>query len=220
MANKKPLALYGGLPQELTSGDDLLLQQNPITALGAAPKQYADYGSYALTTGEAMFPRVLGVTAGGALTSGTVYLVYFTPNKTESINNIKVNCVSAAAATPTLCRMGIYSEDGSGNLTQLVITASTATMFSSAGFLTVGLTSTWSKTAGVRYACGLIVVSSFAMPTFYGLAAANAAAVGTMWGTSPRIFGVMAGQTDLPASIAVGSIINAAPRPFYAEFTP
>ena len=123
-------------------------------------------------------------------------------------------CIAAVAAgaTPTLCRMGIYTIDGSGNVTLVASTTNDTAMWSSNGVeyektLDVG----FSKVAGTRYAVGSLCVTAASAPALAGMQGSNS----LINAIAPRLAGTVGSQTDLPASVAVGSIGNTAIRPFF-----
>jgi hypothetical protein len=153
------------------------------------------------------------------LTSGTLRLSYFTATKTETINNIKgFTASTAAGATPTLCRLGLYSVDSSGNLTLVASCASDTTMF--AATTTVysrALSAPYLKVAGQRYAVGALVVTGAAAPTFPASFFSGLGA--EMTTTEPTEAAALSGQTDLPASIMAGSL-GASNQKMYAVVTP
>lgn len=172
----------------------------------------------ALTTGEGTLSRRQVSTTSVSTTSGTVRLTYFTAKKTETCTQMKLfSGGTAAGATPTLVRGGVYSIDGSGNLTLLASIANDTTIFAST--LTAYTRSfsggNFSKVAGTRYAYGQIVVTGATAPTCIG----QNSLVATIAGTAPRLGGQWSGQTDLPGSIAVGSIADNN-NIQYAEFLP
>lgn len=152
----------------------------------------------------------------GPLVSGYVFATYFTADKSETVSTISAYTVGAAAATPTLCRMGIYSVAANGNLTLAAACANDTTLFASANTayartLTVSL----SKVAGQRYAAALIVVTGTTMPTMVGHQMASAAGVVGIYRDAPPLVGIMGGQTDLPSSISAGSLATYSFRPAF-----
>ena len=158
--------------------------------------------------------------AGSLITTSTLYLTLFTAQKTETITTVKTYVATATSGTaPTLCQLAVFSEDGSGNLTQVAITTNDTTLWNATGSQSKSWSSSWSKTAGQRYACGLLCVSTGTLPSFYSMTASNAATLGIIWASSPRISGAVTSQTTMPSSVSSGSYANAAPRPFYAEFS-
>ena len=144
-------------------------------------------------------------TAALASTSQTLYLTYFTAKQRLTSTQISVPSGSTAAgATPTLVRFGLYSVDGQGNLTLIASTANDTTLLAAANTF---YTKNWSASVvihqGQRYALGVLVVTGAATPTFNGFAVG--AAIGAI---APRLNAQVASQSDLPASIAVGSLAN------------
>jgi hypothetical protein len=164
-----------------------------------------------LTTGEETFPReFLNSTSSVAPVSQQLRLVYFTARKSEITTAVKVYTGStAAAATPTLCRIGLWSVDASGNLTLVASTANDTTLFAATSTAYPKSWSTpYSKVAGQRYAAGALVVSATTMPTFGGNSVIySAEAVGV-----PVMAAALSSQSDLPASISAGSLSSSGQR--------
>lgn len=162
--------------------------------------------------GEYIFDRRMITTAAVApSTSGTLRLTYFRAAVTETIGKIKlISGGTAAGATPTLARVGVYSEAANGDLTLVAAIASDTTLAASAGAsYTRNLTAPWSKVRGQRYAVGVLFVTSAAMPTFPGIPGQAAGGlIGAEMATTPRWTASLAAQTDLPASIPAGSLAS------------
>lgn len=159
----------------------------------------------ALASGESTLSR-RAIMNGATLTSGIVRLAYFTAKKTETINSVRIGTyTTAAGATPTLCRVGIYSVDGSGNLTLVASTENDTSLFASASTTyTKALSAAWSKVAGTRYAVGVLVVTGATAPTIQG----QLLSLGDELGQAPRLAGARAGQSDLPSSITAGNVAD------------
>ena len=153
------------------------------------------------------------------LSSGQVRLSYFTATKSETINNIKgFTANTAAGATPTLCRLGLYSVDSSGNLTLVASCASDTTMFAATtSAYSRALTTPYAKVAGQRYAIGALVVTGATAPT--SPASFFSGPGSEMTATGPNEAAVLPGQTDLPASITAGSLGSSSQK-MYAVVTP
>jgi hypothetical protein len=209
------LWLHGGTLTDSPNGtttltvEDLIVLQNAtiggtLSVAGGIIGPANDYiSSQAVASGETSIPRVPGMGNGASLTSQVLMLTYWTATKTETVNNIGLYVgVHAAAATPTYAAMGVYSVDGSGNLTLLGQCASDTTLFATTFTpYTRAVTTPFTKTAGQRYAFGVLVVSAAAMPNFYGYNAT------VPWGNvAPIVGGQVSGQSTLPASITTGSI--------------
>lgn len=167
-----------------------------------------------LTSGEEVFARDLTAVGSLTMTSGALRLSYFECRKTESTTGVRVISGStAAAATPTLCRIGLYELDASNNGTLVASVANDTTIFAAT---TTVYTRSWStpytKVRGRRYAVGVLVVSGTTMPTLAGMTSPPTTAELTL---APRLTGNIGSQTDLPASFTAGSVGTSFTR-FYA----
>lgn len=166
----------------------------------------ASSGEGMLSVGEETMPRQF---AGGNTPTGstqTLILTPFTARKTEAITQIKtITGSTAAGATPALCRMGFYQVNADGSITLLASHANDTTLFAATyTAYTKTLTSTFNKVAGQRYAHGILVVSGAAIPNFAG----GSTVIGSEAGLAPAISLRVTGQTDLPASVAAGSVLS------------
>lgn len=176
-----------------------------------------------LSVGEETWPRLAGFsTSQAALASGTIGLSYFTCRKTEVSTQIRVPTGNTvAAATPTLCKIGIYSVAANGDLTLVASIANDTTLFATTF---TNYTRSWvapfTKIAGQRYAVAQIVVSGAARPNFLVVGAAlNVAELFI----APAIGAQLVGQVDLPASITAASLIAptaGSATSFYAAVLP
>lgn len=186
---------------------------NPITVAGTiqatgqitAPNVPSTdiYNGNAITNGEEVLPRLDVIGAETINASGTVHLTYFTARKTESVTKIRMLTDATAATGVTLARMGVYSVDGAGNLTLLAACASDTTLFNAIySPFQRNLTAPFAKVKGTRYAVAVIVVGA-GMPNLTGLTCSGADA-----SLPPRLCGILPGQTDLPANIAAGSVVE------------
>lgn len=176
----------------------------PLTPFVPNPGAIGD--EYLLTAGgEAALLRPFGCTADNAASaSGTVVLSYFTAKRTETITQVRMRTgATPAAATPTLCRIGIWSVDTNGNLVALLASTpnDTALFAAATTTYTKTLSAPWAKVAGTRYAIGYLVVSAAACPSIVGgTQAAGGAAGQAAAGVAPRISALVPAQADLPAS--------------------
>lgn len=172
--------------------------------------------SSVLTNGEGNWWRP-SISASASLPNQTLRLVYFTARKTETITKlVMTSSTTAAGATPTLVRFGIYSVAGNGDLALIHAIANDTGIFVSTGTeYERALTSSFSKVQGTRYAVASLVVTGATAPTVIGQTSPN----GLGWGVEPRLVGAVTGQTDLPASISAGSIVNSSIAP-YTELRP
>lgn len=177
----------------------------PTGATGAqGPASASD--SNLLESGEGTLPRINVRDSTLALTSGTLRLSYFTARRTETVVSARVfSGGTAAGATPTLVRVGIYSVAVNGDLTLIASTPNDTTLLAAQNTAyTKAFSVPWSKVAGTRYALAILVVTGAAAPTTLG----TFAAIATEAGLAPRLAAAVSGQSDLPASIAAGSLAN------------
>lgn len=160
-----------------------------------------------LTSGEATMRRRDISSNAVATSTGSLRLTYFTARKTETITSLRlVSGSTAAAATPTLVRAGVYSVATNGDLTLVASIANDTTIFAAVltGY-TRALTASLAKVAGQRYAVGLLVVTGVAAPTVLG----NLYMASSEAGQAPRLCAAFHGQTDLPASITNAQALDA-----------
>jgi parallel beta-helix repeat protein len=136
--------------------------------------------------------------------SGVVRLSYVVARRTETITQIEYSTGNTAAgATPTLVRFGVYSVDSAGNLTLLASTASDTSIFAASQTdYARSLTSSIQVVEGQTYAVGVIVVTAAAAPALIGVLAATP----SLNAQTPRLSASLTGQADLPASVTVGSL--------------
>jgi hypothetical protein len=163
-----------------------------------------------LTNGEASISRNAPLSGVAYGTSGTVLLTYRRAQKTETITKLAMASGTAAGATPSLVKFGVYSvNETTGDLTRVAITSSDTATFSTANTAyELALTSSWTKTKGVLYAYAVLIVTSAALPTVVGNAHFASTPVNAILSLSPRITAAAASQTDLPASLTAASLTN------------
>lgn len=149
-----------------------------------------------ITSGEENMSREVARDSA-TMTSGVLRIAYWTARKTESITKVRIySGATAAGATPTLIRVGIYSVAGNGDLTLIGSTANDTTLLAAQNTsYEKALQATFSKVKGTRYAIGVLVVTGATAPTI----AANQPTVAAMCSVAPRICGALTAQTDLPA---------------------
>ena len=139
------------------------------------------------------------------IASGSLRLQFCTAQETAAVSRVlTVTGGTAAAATPTLCRVGVYQVDPlTGDLTLGAAAANDTTLWSAINAeYSTALTAPLSLVIGRRYAIGMLIVTAVATPTFRGAAAL----LGALAGRAPILAGAIGGQTDLPASIPAASI--------------
>jgi hypothetical protein len=163
-----------------------------------------------LTSGEASISRNAPLSGVAYGTSGTILLTYRRAQKTETITKLSMASGTAAGATPTLVKFGVYSVDElTGDLTRVAITASDTATFSTANTsYELALTSSWTKTKGTLYAYAVLVVSTASLPTIVGNSHFSSTPVNAILALSPRITAAVSAQTDLPSSITAASLSN------------
>lgn len=158
-----------------------------------------------LASAQTTIPRDLAQTST-ALVSGSMQLVYFTAASSLSVVRLRTVVSSpVAGATPTLCRMGIYSIAANGDGTLVASTANDTNLWVTQGTFTEAqkaLSSSFPLVPGQRYADALLIVSAAAMPALYAALPLNT----TTMGATPRLSSSLAGQTDLPASFTAASL--------------
>jgi len=174
-----------------------------------------------LLVGEATMRRVDARDANQTCTSQQMRMQFWTARKTESIGRVRVTCGNvAAAATPTLCRIGIYSvsgADGMGDLTLVASTPNNTGLFAVAnGVVTQTLSAAWNKVAGQRYAMGILVVTGAATPQLVG---AQVGPNTENFSQAPRLTALRTGLSDLPGSITAAQL-TASAASLYVAFAP
>jgi hypothetical protein len=133
--------------------------------------------------------------------TGTAYFSFFTPLVTVSVSSIAMATGNSASGSLTLARMGLYTWDGT-TLTLVARTLSDTTLFTAQNVLytrsfdTAGsYPSSYTLTAGTRYAVGVIIVGT----TAGGLLAATCLDhIATLL---PRIQATKPSISDLPTSV-------------------
>ncbi|MET0416054.1 MAG: hypothetical protein ABW022_08540 [Actinoplanes sp.] len=173
-----------------------------------------------LTTGEETLLRDAVTSNNLVTTSQGLRLTFFTARKTETITQLRVNSGgTAAGATPTLVRVGIYLADANSDGTLIASIPNDTTLFAAINAAyTRTLTAPFVKTAGQRYAWGELIVTAAATPTRAGISIAGVGAAAEP-SQPPRLTGVLAGQSDLPASFT-SSALAATGQRFYGVLLP
>jgi GDSL-like lipase/acylhydrolase family protein len=168
---------------------------------------YNGYSGDEITVGQSTLQRIAGCnsTTQALGSSGTMRLTYFTAYRSETVTTIEAETgATAAAATPTLCRMGLYSVAANGDIALLSGCANDTTLFAGTGTVyNRALGASQALVLGKRYAVGVLVVTGAALPTFLGFSFGGSAAHLTR---SPRKTAAVTGLSDLPASTVSGSL--------------
>lgn len=174
------------------------------TALGAfdlAPPTTADVAD----GGESLYPRWVPTANFQAIAASQAMLVQgFTAQRTELVGNVRTwTATTAAAATPTLVRWGVYRFDAVTQAWQLIAaTPNDTALFAATNTqYTKAFTTPWLKTAGQRYALAVLIVTAAALPSFQALSVNLVASYNTgLLGAHPFVCASLVGQADLPQS--------------------
>lgn len=151
-------------------------------------------------------PRAIAAGTGTAIgASQALALSYFTADQNLTVNNVYTRGGSTAAgATPTLVRFGLYTVASNGDLTLVASTANDTTLFSSANSsVNKALSASYNMVAGQRYAAGWLVVSAAAIPT---IISTTSILPGSELAIEPRLMSQITGQSNLPSSVANASL--------------
>lgn len=174
-----------------------------------------------ITTGESNYNRSAVALTTGQLTSQVLYLTYITARLTSTVTTMTTYVTTAAAATPTICRIGVYSVAGNGDLTLINSTTNDTALWNATGANSKALSSSWSKVRATRYAIGCLVNTGAAGPTLVCANVTTGAGMYLVLSTPPRLLGILTAQTDLPSSVTEASLVAATSARFpYLEFTP
>lgn len=192
------------------------------TGAAAAAAQVMQYG-YALDSGCGTTHNRLAFATSATLSSGVLYLSYFRAPTSFTAGTVRWGQATNAGATPTISRWGIYAVDAStGALTSLLgSTTNDTALFTSGASSTVpktkALAAGTALTQHTWYALGVLVVTGASNPTIH---CENTGTIqGMWWSALPRITAQIGGQTDLPASVAAGSLAASNQR-ILAELIP
>jgi hypothetical protein len=167
-----------------------------------------------LSVGESTFPRG-HASLLSSLPSGTMRAAYFTARKSETVTQIRAVGGGAAGATPTLVKFGFFSAAADGSLTLLAATANDTSVFATANTrYTRSLTVSASKVAGQRYAIGILVVTAQTAPTVPCTPATTG--MGGEFMELPHLGVVVTSLSDMPASVAAGSLAGSGNVPYAA----
>lgn len=177
------------------------------------------YDPNALAVGHETLPRLNAASSAGTTATQSLRLSYFTAIRTEPEASVRVLCGgTAAAATPTLVRIGLYSVAANGDIALIASTPNDTTLFAT---INTAYTKAYSVaaqlTAGVRYARGILIVTGAATPTFFASLASTV--FGNELAVAPRLSASVPGQADLPASVVAASL-GAAAFSFYSVGLP
>lgn len=137
-------------------------------------------------------------------TTGQVVFTFFTqPNTTVAAITKFMTATSnvAAAATPTLCKIGLYTSDGT-TLTRVAVTANTTSLWAATYTeYETALTASYTPIPGQRYASALLCVSAGATPNLYGQAGNP-----VLLNTPNKVAMLKGGESDLAATYAISGL--------------
>ena len=170
-----------------------------VAVLAADPDAY--------TAGVCWPPRNL-VTGNGSLTNQGLRLTYFTAPRAETWTSIATSTgTTAAGATPTLCKMGVYLVEANGDLTRVAVTASDTSLWNTPSTRTPpqAFIAPYAAVAGQRYALAALIVTGAALPSLH---CADPILPAATLSFAPRLAGVVTGQTDLPTSVVAASVAD------------
>jgi hypothetical protein len=135
-------------------------------------------------------------------------LTFFTARAAGSSTQARTRSgVTAAGATPTLCKLGLYLVDASDNGTLVAATANTTSLWAAANTAyTPAWVTPYTMILGQRYALGQLIVTSQTAPvwTGYALMAAAQAECDTV----PRLTGGVPGLSDLPSLFTAAALVS------------
>jgi hypothetical protein len=173
---------------------------NLATDLGAKVNTttLTGFSSQSSTAADTM-SRAIGF-ANIAVSSGTIYYVFFTPTQDVTATQITMLTGGTASSGLTLARMGLYTFDGT-TATLVARTASDTTLFNATTTLftrsfdtTGGYPLSYTLTAGTRYALGVIQTGT-TVASFAGVTGNT-----VLTAVAPRVLGNVSGQSDLLTS--------------------
>lgn len=166
-----------------------------------------------LLVGEGTMSRNDISSAGIVTATQSLRLSFFTAKKSEMVSQVRMICGStAAAATPTLIRIGVYQvDDITGDLTLIASTPNDTSLFAATSTAyTKALSAPFYKVKGTRYAVGILIVTAVATPTLLGISVITPSEAAV----APRMNGYSSPQNDLPATLTDASLAQGATNPY------
>lgn len=155
------------------------------------------------TLGMETFPRTSGLSSQNTTTAQRLWLSYFTAFRALTVTTAVTCTAGTPATTPTLVRYGLWTVNPADNsLTALVASTPNDTSLLIAGNTEYprALSASFTFVPGQRYAAG-VLIDAPGMPTLFGVGAAA-----TLFARAPRVSSFVAGQADLPSTVAAGSL--------------
>lgn len=206
---------------------DIFVMGDGVTAVASLPTAGSGGGSTGqqIGTGQGTLPRWLPYanTAVMASTQNAAFQ-HIRAVRTQTINSIRTfTATTAAGATPTVCKVGLYSMAANGDITRIGISANTTSLWATANTAyTTALLAGAPVVAGQDYMVAMLIVTAAAFPTHVGIVQLSTA---TGFHTGyineyPQFAGFATGQTDLATSYLAANIDAAFTRNFYALLLP
>jgi hypothetical protein len=162
-----------------------------------------------LAVGEEIFDSSYLNAATLSYANQLLRLTYFTSRKSETTTQVRViSGGTAAGATPSLVRIGLYLIDPSTqNGTLVAATSSDTSVFATANTAyTRSWASPYAKIAGLRYALGILIVTAAATPTFTGQSYVTGNPASAEFALYPRKHAQLGSQSDLPSTFTNASL--------------
>lgn len=196
----------------------------PVTTVEQPQQVYNDFAqrfgaNRFLESGESVFD-LTNSGSGVASVTQQLTLIGFRAIKTETITRLQFYTGgTAAGATPTLVRAGVYVRQP-GNTWGLSNSFATDTALFAATNTTYTktLTTTFNKQAGQDYAIGLLIVSAAAFPVLVAPPTFSGATTGFATDAllaQPLTFAKVITQADLPTLIPAASVVASATGHFH-----
>lgn len=164
--------------------------------------------------GESVFNRDINTGNSGTHPSQRLILNGFRCKRTETISQMVVKSgTTAAGATPTLVRYGVYLRRP--DLTNYDLVASTpndTTLFAASNTAyPKAFSAPFTKIRGEEYLVGILIVTAAATPTFLAVLSAGNASQANDGIRLPVRAGIIGAQADLPATFTIATITPTTP---------
>lgn len=164
-------------------------------------------------------PRDDVIAANATLTSQLLLLSYFTapPGVPLCTQILTATGATAAAASPTIARMGLYSIAANGDGTLVASSANDTTLWNAVNTEFIrALSVAYQPIPGQRYAFAALCVTAVAAPVIS--AGTGSLPAGTL-GRTPKLTGSIAAQANLPATFLAANSLNTVTR-IYGALVP
>lgn len=146
----------------------------------------------------------------------------FRCKRTGVVNSVVIfSGGTAAGATPTLVKVGAYHKEADGSYTLVGSSVNTTSLFSvTNNTYVVNFTAPWYKIKGEDYLIGILIVTAAALPTIQGPFTTSLNVSNSYYFPDPLKIGSLLGQSDLPNTIAAGTLVGTSPGTFHAMLRP